>query len=204
MPGVLVVPAMRALTLALTRRGVVLVGLVMMLSHPRHRIWPPGPNGVPWPNGPSALERGIHELSTRQLMNLTFSRRTDLALAALQALALSPDKMSGALLASEIGTTTSFLSHVMSPLVRAGWVTSERGPGGGYHLTSTAEGARLLDVVEATEGATGNGRCVLQDGPCPGTSECAVHTIWQEARRVLVDGFVEVPAFSPPSKGADE
>lgn len=128
-------------------------------------------------------------------MNITFNRRTDLALAALRTLASTRARMSRTVLAESIGTTPSFLPQVMSPLLQGGWVASGRGPGGGYELTDSAFDARLLDVVEATEGPSENGRCVLRDGPCPGEETCPVHTVWIEARRVLVDGFDAIPAL---------
>jgi Rrf2 family iron-sulfur cluster assembly transcriptional regulator len=133
-------------------------------------------------------------------MKVTFSRRTDLALSALRALAGTDRRKRGAGLAKEIGTTTSFLPQVMSPLIQSGWVISERGPGGGYQLTDTAFEACLLDVVEATEGLFNNGQCVLRDGPCPGEDSCQIHAIWVEARRVLVEGFDLVPAVLPGSR----
>ena len=115
-------------------------------------------------------------------MNVRFARRTDLALAALQVLAKAGGRVTRSDLAEETGTTPSFLPQVMAPMVQAGWVKSERGPGGGYQLTDAAE-ARLLEVVEATEGPTSDGRCVMRDGPCPGEVTCPIHAIWVEARR---------------------
>jgi Rrf2 family protein len=134
-------------------------------------------------------------------MNIGFNRRTDLALSALHALALAGGRVGRTHLAREIGTTGSFLPQVMSPLVRAGWVVSERGPGGGYELTETAFEARLLEVVEATEGPTVDGRCILRDEPCPGEESCPIHAVWIEARRVLVEGFDEVPALQTTGRG---
>ena len=128
-------------------------------------------------------------------MDIAFSRRTDLALSALRVLAMAEGRKSRKSLAREIGTTASFLPQVMSPLIKAGWVTSGRGPGGGYQLAESAFEAHLLDVVEATEGPTTSGRCVLRDGPCPGEESCPIHAIWVEARRVLVEGFDVVPAL---------
>lgn len=132
-------------------------------------------------------------------MNITFNRRTELALAALRTLASNQARMSRTVLAEAIGTTPSFLPQVMSPLLQGGWVVSGRGPGGGYELTDTAFDARLLDVVQATEGPTENGRCVLRDAPCPSEEACLIHTVWVEARRVLVDGFDAIPVL--PTKG---
>jgi Rrf2 family protein len=122
-------------------------------------------------------------------MNLGFTRRTDLALSALRALAEANERMTRSGLAGQIGTTPSFLPQVLSPLIDSGWVTSERGPGGGYQLTDAAFDARLLQVIEATGGPATTGRCVLRDGPCPGPEACQLHDVWTEAQRVLVEGF---------------
>ena len=134
-------------------------------------------------------------------MNVSFQRRTDLALSALRALANVEGRMSGSDLAQRIGTTPAFLSQVVSPLVQAGWVTSGRGPGGGYRLSNTAQLARFLDVVEATEGPTVNGRCVLRDQACPGEELCPVHAVWTEARQVLVEGMEDILALQVHREG---
>ncbi|MFP3913528.1 MAG: RrF2 family transcriptional regulator [Actinomycetota bacterium] len=133
---------------------------------------------------------------SQELMNFGLQRRTDLALSALRCLTRDGAPIPGPRLAESIGTTTSFLPQVMSPLIRAGWVTSERGPGGGYRLTEQSGTVTLLDVVEATEGPAETGRCVLRDAPCPGDPVCAVHAVWTQARHVLVEGFRTIPAVS--------
>lgn len=135
-------------------------------------------------------------------MNLTFQRKTDLALRALRSLEAPEVKMSGPTLSSAIGTTTSFLPHVMAPLIDMGWVRSERGPGGGYSLTEAASGLSLLDVIEATEGPAVTGRCILRDAPCPGDEACAVHVIWSEGRDALIDGLRSIPAVQ--TQGAEQ
>ncbi len=96
-------------------------------------------------------------------------------------------------MAREVGTTASFLPQIMSPLIRAGWVISERGPGGGYILTD--DSISLLDVIEATEGPTVDGRCALRDAPCPGEVPCQVHHVAVAAREMLRDGFSQIPAI---------
>lgn len=125
-------------------------------------------------------------------MNLSFSRKTDLGLAALRELADAPElKLSRVDLADRIGTTSGFLAQVMPLLVAAGWVESDRGPGGGYRLTDAAYDARVIDVYRTIEGNAAYFRCVLRDGPCPETA-CEVHTVWSEARKVLIDGLEEI------------
>lgn len=125
-------------------------------------------------------------------MNIELSRRTDLGIRALQVLTDNQDRMSGARLAEHIGTTTQFLPQVLGPLVRAGWIDSERGPRGGYLALVPLEEISLFDLVETTEGAIESGRCVLRDGPCPGTESCPVHIAWMEAREILVKKLQEM------------
>jgi Rrf2 family iron-sulfur cluster assembly transcriptional regulator len=128
-------------------------------------------------------------------MKLALNRRTDLALLALRQLSLQDEPLGGGALAEAIGTTVSFLPQVMAPLIKGGWVASDRGPGGGYRLTGEARNAHLLSVIEATEGPAEDGRCVMRDGPCPGNPSCPIHAVWLEARQVLMDGFQGIPAF---------
>lgn len=127
-------------------------------------------------------------------MNIGFQRHTDLALSALAVLSSRDSAISGADLADEVGTTITYLPQVMAPLVRARWVTSHRGPGGGYRLTPAAAGLSVREVVDATEGPMVTGRCVLRDAPCPGNEECPIHLAWVEARAVLISGLESIPA----------
>ena len=60
-------------------------------------------------------------------MIVDFTRFTDLALTALQALARVGGRDTRSDLAAETGTTPSFLPQVMAPMVQAGWVKSGRG-----------------------------------------------------------------------------
>ncbi len=126
-------------------------------------------------------------------MNISFQRKTDLALGVLRALTKTDGRLSGAELARQVGTTTSYLPQVIAPLIGAGWISSGRGPGGGYQLTDAADDLYLLDVLEVTEGPPESGRCILRDAPCPGDTQCGVHAVWSDARRVLVDGLAKIP-----------
>lgn len=136
-------------------------------------------------------------------MNFGFQRRTDLALGVLRALAEAEGtRLSGPVLADRVETTISYLPQVIAPLVHAGWVASDRGPGGGYRLTDSAENLRLLEVIEATEGPADQGRCGLRDALCPGDQPCPIHSVWSEARQVLIDGFAAVSAMPTQLKGA--
>lgn len=127
-------------------------------------------------------------------MELRFSRRTYLAMRALRELSEERDQLSGVELAERIETTSPFLPQVLSPMIKAGWIESQTGPGGGYRLAVSLVDLSLLEVVETVEGPTETGECVLRDGPCPGTESCPVHEAWQSARSELRERLAAVSA----------
>ena len=118
-------------------------------------------------------------------MRLEVRRQSDLAVRALRALA-EVERIKGPALAELIDTTPGFVSQVLTPLVRAGWVRSEPGPTGGYALAVDLNEISVLEVIEAVEGATETGLCVLADRPCEETGSCALHVPWQRARDGLL------------------
>ena len=132
-------------------------------------------------------------------MNFRFQRRTDLAFRILRRLGVPRVRVSGPSLSSSIGTTTSFLPEVVAPLIERGWITSERGPGGGYALTDASLDISVFDVLVATEGPNIEARCVLRDQPCPGDEACLAHAVWADARETLINGLQSIPAI--PSQG---
>ena len=74
--------------------------------------------------------------------------------------------MKGPALAEAVGSTSGFVSQVLNPLVRQGWIRSDPGPSGGYSLAVGLGEVSVLAVIEAIEGPTLSGRCVLADRPC--------------------------------------
>jgi Rrf2 family protein len=119
-------------------------------------------------------------------MRLEISRRADLAVRALLAIDRAPDRIKADALAEELGTTAGFVPQVVGPLVKRGWVRSDPGPRGGYSPAVDLDTVSLLDVVEAIDGPTDIGRCVVADGPCGRAPHCALHTAWARAREELL------------------
>ena len=118
-------------------------------------------------------------------MRLEVTRKSDLAVRSLQALASKSERLKGPELAAMVGSTSGFVSQVLTPLVRAGWVRSEPGPTGGYSLTADLDDVSVLAVIETIEGPTDTGRCVLADRPCDESGTCALHVPWLRARSQL-------------------
>lgn len=118
-------------------------------------------------------------------MRLEITHRAELAVRAMQLLGERATRWKSADLATALDTTPGFVPQVMGPLVRAGWVRSVPGPTGGYEATGAADGISVLDVVEAIDGPTDDGRCVVADRPCASTRPCILHVAWGRARQQL-------------------
>ncbi len=114
------------------------------------------------------------------------TRASDVAVRLLRALAAQDGNRKAADLAATVGTTAGFVAQVATPLVRRGWVRSEPGPTGGYSLAANLGDVSVLEVIEAVEGPTDTGRCVLADRPCTDAGPCALHAPWSRARAELL------------------
>jgi Rrf2 family protein len=129
-------------------------------------------------------------------MKFSLQKKTGLAVDALRALQGVEGLMSTTDLAAAIETTRPFLPQIMSPLVKAGWVSSKRGPAGGYSLTADPAGISALALIEAVEGPTDTATCVLRGGPCGGESHCSMHLSWRAARTALLDELASTPVLT--------
>lgn len=104
----------------------------------------------------------------------------------LRVLAERRARLKGPELAEAVGSTAGFVPQVLAPLVKAGWVRSDPGPTGGYLLVADLRRVSVLAVIEAVEGPTDTGRCVLADRPCAEQGTCALHAPWLKARAQLL------------------
>lgn len=95
-------------------------------------------------------------------------------------------RLKAAELADTLGTTSGFVAQVVAPLVKAGWVRSVPGPTGGYTLAAAAAELSVLDIIEAVDGPTATGDCVVEDRPCRPDDGCPLHEAWSASRAVLL------------------
>lgn len=123
---------------------------------------------------------------------MEITQRADLAVRALVLLARSPNRLKSVDLATALDTTAGYIPQVMGPLVRKGWVRSVPGPTGGYEPDQGVESLSVLEVVEAIDGPTESGRCVVADRLCGASEPCALHVAWGRARDELLSTLTAV------------
>ncbi|WP_370326162.1 Rrf2 family transcriptional regulator [Euzebya sp.] len=133
-------------------------------------------------------------------MRLEITRKTDLALRALQLLARAEGRVKARDIAADIGSTPGFTTQVLAPLAHAGWVSTAFGPTGGYAIEAPGRTGSLLALIELMEGPVADGRCVLEDGLCMASGPCALHEAWDAARTAMVGALAARPAV-PPAGG---
>ncbi len=96
----------------------------------------------------------------------------------------------GAVSVAEIAETQAipqrFLELILNELKHAGFVSSRRGPGGGYMLAMDAEAVSVGDVIRFADGPIAPVRCVasneLSAKDCPLSGNCAFMGLWERAR----------------------
>ena len=113
-------------------------------------------------------------------------------------------RLKSSALAEAVGTTPGFLSQALTPLVAVGWVRSDPGPTGGYTAVADPSAVSVLDVIEAVDGDTDGGRCVVADRACLATAPCVLHEAWKRARHELTSTLASmslVAKYTPQFDG---
>ncbi|MCD4691164.1 Rrf2 family transcriptional regulator [bacterium] len=113
------------------------------------------------------------------------SESATLALHAMGILAGRPGSISAHRIAETLGASEATLAKVMQRLVKAGLVTSRRGPHGGFELAKPSEDVTLLDVYESIEGEIEVTHCLL-DAPVCGAQSCPLARVFERAGQEIV------------------
>lgn len=109
---------------------------------------------------------------------MKYSKATNYALhTMLHLVASSPDKPIGVQkLAEAQGVSPTYLSKILTKLVKAGLIESASGANGGYRLLRRSADINFLDVIHAIEGTASLFDCTL-DHP----STCLIQRVMMEA-----------------------
>ncbi len=90
------------------------------------------------------------------------------------------ENLSVQILANHFDLSVTYLSKILTQLVKAGLIESVSGMNGGYVLHKKAEDISFMDVIRATEGTGALFECGLRE-----ESDCLIHQIMSEAENVM-------------------
>jgi len=113
------------------------------------------------------------------------SEAATLALHAAGILAAHEGSVSAHTMATALGASEATLSKVMQRLVKAGIVTSKRGPHGGFELAKAPGKITLLEVYESVEGVTEVAHCQLGTPVCE-KQRCPLGSLFERVSRELM------------------
>ncbi|WP_151736974.1 RrF2 family transcriptional regulator ['Paenibacillus yunnanensis' Narsing Rao et al. 2020] len=113
---------------------------------------------------------------------MKFSKATNYALHTMLFLAVSPqNKLIGVQqLAERQQVSTTYLSKILTKLVKAGMIESTSGASGGYRLKRNWEEVSFLDVIHAIEGTASLFECGMNHGP-----ECLIQQVMLSAEQKM-------------------
>jgi Rrf2 family protein len=116
---------------------------------------------------------------------------------------LQADSISVSDIAELLSVSRDHLGKVMHRLTKMGYVTSRRGPKGGFALTTTATDATLLQILEAIDGPLVPVDCLLSQRICE--QQCLLGTlmvsIYQQVRDYLAKTPLSCMAEQSPLPG---
>lgn len=114
------------------------------------------------------------------------NRSSLLAVKALAELAqLPPGEYAGAAsIAKKINAPANYLGKLLQSLASRGFITSQKGKGGGFRLEKNPKKISLFDIVAAIEDVEKWSKCFLGRKQCLDSSPCSVHAKWKQVRDV--------------------
>ena len=83
-----------------------------------------------------------------------------------------------------------FLAKTLQLLAKGGFISSTRGPGGGFYLNANNRKQNLLSIIQFIDGPEANSECVLGLENCSNDNPCPFHTHVKEFRQGL-DHFLQ-------------
>ena len=106
------------------------------------------------------------------------SHTADYALRAVLALAHNGRSMRAEEIAAATGAPRNYLAKTLNALVKAGLLSSTRGPLGGFTLAATPDAITVARIVDLFVEPRRSPTCLLGAVPCNAATPCAAHQRW--------------------------
>jgi len=114
-------------------------------------------------------------------MNSMLSQTSEYALRAILYLAREAVErpLAADVIAQALGAPRNYLSKTLNTLAKRGFVTSTRGPAGGFRLAVAPEALTIADIIHAFDEPRKRTVCLLGGQPCDERHPCTVHFRWK-------------------------
>lgn len=104
------------------------------------------------------------------------------------------------------GIPSYYLAKILQELSRHGLLVSTRGRGGGFALARAPEAIRLIEILDAVDGAVSaelSEECVIGLPDCVAGAACPLRLLWGEFRSGLLEALsgvtlADIAAQPPP------
>lgn len=98
---------------------------------------------------------------------IALSEAASIAIHSLVLIARSEEMMNVLQISAATGSSKHHVAKVLQRLVKDGYVTSSRGPSGGFLMKKDPKEITLLDIYEAIEGKIEITNCPMDNPVCP-------------------------------------
>ena len=117
------------------------------------------------------------------------SQTAEYAIRAMSAIATLPEgiKIRSTDLGRATGIPAPYLSKILRRLVLAGLLISQKGQGGGFSLACPAVEIPFIDILNAVDAFSADGRCAFGWGNCDQLSPCPLHGAWSRLNHQIRD-----------------
>lgn len=117
---------------------------------------------------------------------VSLSEAASIAIHAMILIARSGEKMNVLEIAEKTGSSKHHIAKVMQRLVKDGFLTSGRGPMGGFAINKDLNDITLLQIYECIEGEIKIQRCFQEKQICP-FDLCFMNNITQTMTQTMKD-----------------
>ncbi|MBV7271462.1 RrF2 family transcriptional regulator [Clostridium thailandense] len=94
------------------------------------------------------------------------------------------EKLSVYTLAKHFNVSDTYLSKILTQLVKAGIIDSTSGANGGYFFSKKVEEISFMDIINAVEGNFALFKCEFNESKCP------IHKVMADAEK-LMEGYLQ-------------
>jgi Rrf2 family transcriptional regulator, cysteine metabolism repressor len=81
--------------------------------------------------------------------------------------------------------SVKYLEQIMAPLRAKGYVRTQKGSKGGYHLVVNPEEITLYEIIESIEGSMAPVSCVDDKNACERSDTCVTTLVWKRIKDVV-------------------